>query len=172
MSTRESRLVYIYAEYCPGDFYWGWWLYCCGIKYGLPTRNINSSRNVRIWLHHEWQLEQLFNLISLPFQYKCDRNRLAFDARPKPYAELFLEKYPQGVVLKIDKNEKYFSFPSKDEMNNICLHRLSARVRELQLLDWKHDGSDSTARILARENKINRRELERITAEIIQDDNK
>lgn len=163
MENKNERLVYVYAEYCPGDLYWGWWLYCCGIKYGLPTRNINSSRNIKMWLRHEWQLDQLFKLVGLPFQYKYDRNKLAFDDRPKPYAELFLEKYSQGVVLKIDKGERVFSLPDRNETDGVCLHKLSMRVRELQLLDWKHDGRDSTTRILERENKINRRELERIS---------
>lgn len=115
-----------------------------------------------MWLRHEWQLDQLFGLVGLPFQYKHDRMKLSFDVRPKPYAELFLEKYPQGIVSKIDKNQREFSLPDKAETKNICLHRLSTRVRELQLLDWKYDDGDSAKRIIERENKINKREIERI----------
>lgn len=151
----NSRLVYVYAEYCPGDFYWGWWLYYCGIRYGLPDRNNRAYHNGRVWLNYDWQIRQLFSLLGLPYR---------IDYRHEKYAEWFMDEHPQGIVLKLSSDGcslEEFYFPTDVELNGIYLGKLFRRVRELQLLDWKH-GNNVTNESRLAVNLRNKWEVERV----------
>lgn len=120
----ERRLIYVYAEYCPGDFFWGWWLYFVAVIDG----KINYDNYE--WIHSDIQLNGLMEALGLPVlhDYRGDNHQKYIDA--------FLQKYPNGVFLW-DAEE----FPG--------LKRVSAplpiepwealkQVRETQLLRWKN----------------------------------
>jgi hypothetical protein len=121
----KKRPVYVYAEYCPGDFFWGWWLYLC------PIEGDAVERKRYEWLHRTaWKIDDLNMAVGLPVLY---------DYRGKNHTactEAFLEKYPNGIVLW-EVGGRDFEMPAEGDVLPPAWKCLKA-VREGQLLDWKN----------------------------------
>jgi hypothetical protein len=116
--TTQDRLLYVYTEYCPGDFFWGWWLYAIPVVDGTPIRDTDGA-----WLRHA-SLEAVLQALGLP---ESDwRNPETYNA--------FLAAYPNGALIRKDGRR----YSLAEEQKGIELWRLLRDVREAQLLDWKN----------------------------------
>ena len=113
----KNGLHYIYAEYCPGDFFWGWWLY------GAPIVDEKPDRKHYTWLHADYWISVLYRALNLPTQ---------LDYRHTPYVETFLAHYPNGALVNV---ASYYDWARQD---SDLLWDYLRQVREGQLLDWKH----------------------------------
>jgi len=131
MSTTR-QLIYVYAEYCPGDFFWGWWLYKVPIEEGKADRRNGEYGNYH-WLHYDWLLTRLMETLGLP-TYLDYRG-----ANHAKYTDAFLEKYPNGVILwEVSENGGLEEFELPTEQLEIQAWQCLKAVRESQLLDWKN----------------------------------
>ncbi len=117
--SQRDRLLYVYTEYCPGNFFWGWWLYAVPVIEGKPMRNADGS-----WIR-DMRLREVLQAIGLPVD----------DWRsPKTY-EAFMSSYPNGVL--IHKANSGYSLVS-EQGAGVELWRFLQNMRESQLLDWKN----------------------------------
>jgi len=122
------ELVYIYAEYCPANLFTGWHLYCD------PFDNdglLVDSQDIRhMWLNrYEWLLDNLMAILGLPRlgSYKGTNHTKV--------AEQFMEAYPQGLVLELEKQREWHlptGIPPTPTWK--CFRH----VRERQLKNWAH----------------------------------
>lgn len=139
MWERYEGLNYIYAEYCPGDFFWGWWLYAAPII-STPEHKGQSEKEMpdrehAVWLHYDWRLDALFEALKLsPRGYNSDYPNYGKYDQAK-YTRDFLCQYPIGVLCQVEDNGRRVKVVRSDK-----LWDFSRKVRELQLLDWKESG--------------------------------
>ena len=62
---------YLYAEYCPGDFFWGWWLYAGK----LPDPGEKFDRETYHWIDGDFQRSHIGrDLLGLDAPYSEHRN--------------------------------------------------------------------------------------------------
>lgn len=116
--TTQDQLLYVYTEYCPGSFFWGWWLYAIPVVDGTPIRDTDDA-----WLRHA-SLDAVLQALDLPERDWRD---------PETY-NTFLATYPNGALIR--KDGSHYSLVKEQE--GIELWRLLQNVREAQLLDWKN----------------------------------
>jgi len=114
----QDRLLYVYAEYCPGDFFWGWWLYAVPLVEGKPDLGKYT------WLRH-LHLTEILRAVGL--QARDHRS-------PKTYEE-FLAVWPNGALIrKVDFGYELVT----ERAAGVELWRFLRSVREDQLLKWKN----------------------------------
>lgn len=122
-------IYYIYAEYCAGPFYMGWWLYAAPIKteqipwYVESKRGDFPDRENMITLHEFWRLDALMRTVGLVGLKGED-----FTA----CAKAFLRKCPIGVLVKIAEDGRKFTVLP-------CAHLWDYNriVRQALLIGWK-----------------------------------
>lgn len=125
-------VYYIYAEYCAGPFYMGWWLYAAPIKteqipwYARSERGDFPDRESMVTLHEDWRLDALMKTLGLPVlrDYRGGNHTSCANA--------FLEKYPAGVLVQVAKSGRNFTVLPCDH-----LWDYSRIVREALLIGWK-----------------------------------
>ena len=125
-----NGLHYIYAEYCPGDFYWGWWIYAAPIAEGKP------DRGRAFWIQHNWQLDRLMAALGLHIlhEYRYDNHQR--------YAHTFLRAYPDGLLANVERDGRTYEVLAAEN-----LWDYARQMREDQLLGYKaHLQSLTTAR--------------------------
>ena len=116
----KNGLYYIYTEYCPGDFFWGWWLYAA------PMVDEKPDRTKSTWLNGDVWLDRLHRAINLPEMHTYRGHNHTI------YTHRFLEHYPNGLLLNV---QDFYTWVHVAEP--APLWEYSRHVREQQLLDWK-----------------------------------
>ena len=122
----EGR-YYVYAEYCPGDLYWGWWLYASH----LP-QNGNLDRSRYTWLRCDWQIDALRRSIGQKPLLNYRGNNLA------RMGHEFLAYASMGLVFDVSDNGRTFAHATECDTLLWDLHR---QRQEQQLLAWKNAAS-------------------------------
>ena len=120
MNEKKERMLYIYTEYCPGDFYWGWWMYASPVVEGkVLTKEYE-------WLRYG-NLAKFFRAIGLQADWDAWKSSKS--------SELFMSHFPDGALVletTIGYETTLQQIPDPD------LWKLLKQVRESQLLDWKN----------------------------------
>jgi len=89
MSTKTFLL---HAYYCPGPFYWGWWMSADLIENDEPNHNLFESQ----WLKMEWMLE-----IAKGYAEQTGAANLPAVSRfGHDLAKAFYLAFPLGLILE------------------------------------------------------------------------
>jgi len=133
--NEQPAWVYVYVEYCPAEFFRGWWLYAAPIVGGQPDRD-----NAR-WLASGPWIDGLMRILGLPDRYARPgyQNTRANDIEmDRQMLDDFDRRYPMGVVM-LD-TERGFEALSAEQ--SVDLWPLWRKVRELQFKDWQRSLSE------------------------------
>jgi len=116
---KVEGIHYIYAEYCPGPWFWGWWLYAVPIVDDKPDRDRYTC------LKFDWQLNPLREqLLNLPPSYEVGNVYVT--------AKTFVVRHPAGLVCKVEHNGRRFAKVESDRLGDY-----GRMVREAQLIDFR-----------------------------------
>jgi len=130
---RLDGLFYVYAEYCPGDLFWGWWLYAAPIVDGKVDRKRYT------WLNYEWRLAAIARDLCSLDAWPWSEHPAHKQHTERNLIHRFLQKRPLGAACLISEDgRKFISVPEHDDR----LWDYSRQVRESQLLDWKNDAKE------------------------------
>ena len=127
----SNQLNYIYAEYNPFWCYMGWWLYAAPIVTephhhpGVIDREEWPKREDAVWLNYDWRLDALMEGLGLP-QLRDYRG-----TNHSKSIRSFLEKYPVGVLCRVDDGGRVFKLEE-----SAVLWDYARIVKELQLLNY------------------------------------
>lgn len=124
-----NGLHYIYAEYCPGDLFWGWWLYAT-----LVSADGTIDRKRYIWLNYEWRQAALSEALDLMGPWPWMERPTERQGTHRRLVERFMEAAPLGIVCDVREDGRLFV---PDRSYDARLWEYSKCVREQQLLDWK-----------------------------------
>lgn len=124
--TRDGD-YYLYAEYCPGDLFWGWWLYAGEV----PADGEKFDRETSQWIDGDFQrMDIARDLLGLDCPYGEHRNSLSVRI-----ADAFLERFPLGAIVRFrQRGTPRFAVLPEHHDRLPLLHR---QRQEQQLLDWK-----------------------------------
>ena len=124
----QEQLLYIYAEYCPGDFFWGWWLYAVPVKDGKPDRGRYT------WLNPGHAItEDVLRALDIPVIHQQSPPYHIANERA---VDMFLIKYPHGALVYEGKYRS--ERRAAGDVPGVELWQCLKAVRESQLLDWKN----------------------------------
>ncbi len=115
------RIKYLIAEYCPGPFYWGWWMY---------LRDHNDGRENDDgwgWLKRAEPWDDLAILIKTCIP--ADPAPPAITRSTTVFAEWFAATYPCGLLIEVLKGKQNF------RLAEVLTHRPAPRhycIRTIQ----------------------------------------
>jgi len=112
-------VVYLYAEYCPGPWYWGWWLYAAPIVEDKPDWEHS------VWLKYEWRVNAIrTQIMGLEASYQ---NQAAYKT-----ATAFVTRYPSGMLCQVEGDGRRWTKLESDQIGDY-----GRMVREMQLIDMR-----------------------------------